>query len=99
MRCRDARWLGNGALRVVVFLKNGLAISFERTVPRLMSDLDEQCVLTEALRPRVTHWGNADSPPSTAIFGRCPETPLHEVCDSAFVTTAYRGRIDIVQNG
>ena len=47
----------------------------------------------------LTHFKDVDSPLLIAVFDRYPETPLHEVCGSAFLTTAYRGRIGIAQNG
>ena len=46
-----------------------------------------------------THPKDVDSQLLIAVFDRYPETRLHEVCGSAFLTTAYRGRIGIAQNG
>ena len=46
-----------------------------------------------------THLESVDLQLLIAVFYRYPETPLHEVCGSAFLTTAYQGRIGIAQNG
>ena len=47
----------------------------------------------------LTHLKDVDSQFLIAVFDRYPETLLHEVCGSAFLTTAYRGRSGIAQNG
>ena len=46
-----------------------------------------------------THLKDVDLQLLIAVFDRDPEIPLHEVCGSAFLTTAYRGHIGIAQNG
>ena len=65
----------------------------------LICGLDENTGMATTRIWSFIHLEDVDSLPLIAVFDRCPEIPLHEVCGSAFVTTAYRGRIDIAQNG